>query len=179
MKITLIAGSNREQATSTLLVEYIGKLLAERGGHIDVLKLVQLPLPLFSPDQNQSNPHVLRLKESMLEADAVVLASPEYHGGMSGVLKNALDYLKKEHFALKPVLSAASAGGAVGTSCLTQMQNTVRNVHGINCPEWISIGGDKRGFDEQGVPENEIVRTRVQRVVDYFYNMVNMISTGN
>lgn len=104
-------------------------------------------------------------------ADAIVLSTPEYHGGMSGVLKNAIDFLNFEYFDGKLVLVCSSAGGSVGTSSLTQMQTTVRNLHGINSPEWISIGGQQRNFADNGEPESEEVRARVKRTVDFFLSL--------
>lgn len=79
----------------------------------------------------------------MYAADAIVLATPEYHSGISGVLKNALDHLNNQHFHGKVVLSMSSAGGATGTRSLQQLQAMVRNLHGINLPDWISIGGER------------------------------------
>lgn len=171
MKVVLIAGSNRRQSSSTQLIRHISSLLEKRNCETEVVDLYLQPLPLFNPDSDHSDKAVIKLKDSVQSADAIVLASPEYHGGMTGVLKNALDYLKKEHVAHKLVLSVTSAGGAVGTSCLIQMQTTVRYVHGLNCPEWISIGKDQKSFNSDGEPEHEAVKQRIERVIEYFLNL--------
>ncbi|MCE5171037.1 NAD(P)H-dependent oxidoreductase [Paenibacillus profundus] len=171
MRIVLIAGSNRKEATSTKLVRYMATQLEEKGHEAIVIDLYQLQLPLYCPDSNEDDANVIRLKESASSADAIVLATPEYHGSMSGVLKNALDYLSFEYVNNKVVLSASSAGGAVGVSSLTHLQTIVRNLHGINCPEWVSIGGDFRQFTEENQPQHANVIQRVNKTLDYFLTL--------
>jgi len=145
MKIALLAGSNRKGASSTSLVKLIAKRMEQNQIQATVFDLAEWQLPIYSPDEDYTNHDgVRRLRRLMLEADGIVLSTPEYHASISGALKNALDYLGQDHFRGKPVLSISSAGGPVGVSSLTQLQAIVRNLHGINSPHWISIGGDQR-----------------------------------
>jgi NAD(P)H-dependent FMN reductase len=176
MKIMIIAGSNRTGATSTKLCRYISGILVEEGHDVSLFELLEKPVPFYSKSPELEKDDNLReLKRTALEADAFVLASPEYHNAPTGLLKNALDHLGFDHFDSKVVLSVCSTGGAVGTSTLQQLQTIVRAVHGVNCPEWISIGGEQRAFDEQGVPIHAPVRDRVQRVVRYFTGMAQKL----
>lgn len=87
-------------------------------------------------------------------------------------MKNALDYMGVEHFCNKVVLSVSSAGGAVGVSSLTHLQSIVRSVHGINCSEWICIGGAARQFTADGCPVHDQVVQRVQKTLDHFLKLV-------
>jgi len=171
MKIAIIAGSNRKESTSTKLCRYIRTIAEQHGHEVALIDLNATPLPLYSPDDDSTDSNVQLLKDATKSADAIVLSSPEYHGSVSGVLKNAIDYLGFEQFDGKAVLSVSSTGGAVGVSTLQQLQTIVRNVHGINCPEWISIGGDNRKFADNGEPESENIRARVHRTVDYFLKL--------
>ncbi|TBL81293.1 NADPH-dependent FMN reductase [Paenibacillus thalictri] len=172
MKITIIAGSNRENATSTMLCRYMARVLEEMGCSVNLFELYHHPLPLYAPKVECADPNVRHLERIVKEADGVILATPDYHGSLSGVLKNALDYLGFDHFDGKIVLSASSSGGAVGVSPLTHLQTVVRNVHGINCPEWISIGGEFRRFTPEGEPEHEKTKERIARALQYFLRMV-------
>ncbi len=63
-------------------------------------------LPLFNPDlESKPAPALTRLKQQLLSADVLVLASPEYAHGISGVMKNLLDHLVSgEEFVDKPVV---------------------------------------------------------------------------
>jgi len=183
MKIVIIAGSKRKEATSTRLAAYIQGLAEQAGNQVSFIDLYQSPVPFYSPDEDHEDHQGLaRLKQAMNEADAVVLATPEYHSGSSGVLKNALDHLSQDHFEGKAVLSVSSAGGSVAVSSLTQLQTIVRNLHGINCPEWISIGGDQRKSFQAGIAAGDIqpnVEQRVQRVVDSFLEVAAALVRRN
>jgi azobenzene reductase len=170
--ITIVAGSNRKNATSTQLCRHLQQVLESKGCTVTLINLYELPLPFYSPDNVPIDANLNVLVEALHKADGIVLATPDYHGSVSGVLKNALDFVGFAEFDGKVVLSASSSGGAVGISPLQQLQTIVRNVHGINCPEWISIGGEQRSFTVEGEPANEKTRLRVQRTLQYFVEMV-------
>jgi NAD(P)H-dependent FMN reductase len=176
MNVTILAGSNKKASTSTKLCRYLSRLLEEKGCRVTLFDLYERPVPLFTPDdRNPPDENLAVLKQAMLQADAIVLSTPDYHGGISGVLKNAIDHLGFDHFDSKAVLSVASTGGAVGVSPLQQLQVIVRGVHGVNCPEWISIGGDNRQFDAEGEPVNPMVKERAMRTIAYFVQMANAL----
>lgn len=180
MKITIIAGSNHGAATSTRLATYIQFLATQEQHDVTLIDLYRTPLPFYTPEDDGDNHEALgAFKQAMLSAEAIVLATPEYHSGISGVLKNALDHVGKDHFNDKAVLSVSSSGGAVAVSSLTQLQTVVRNLHGINCPEWISIGGDQRKSFRTDVGFEDIhpdVEKRIRRVVTYFLGLAEQLS---
>ena len=62
-------------------------------------------MPLFNPDIEETDPlSVATLRNQIIAADALIIASPEYAHGITGVLKNALDWLVgSEAFINKPV----------------------------------------------------------------------------
>ncbi|OPA77758.1 NADPH-dependent oxidoreductase [Paenibacillus selenitireducens] len=179
MNIVIIAGSNRKSATSTHLAEYIAKLIRQRNHQVTWIDLYHSPLPFYSSDQSYAEiAAVTDFKHAILQADAVVLASPEYHGSISGVLKNALDFVSKDHFSGKAVLSISSAGGAVGISSLQQLQAIVRNLHGINAPEWISIGGSQRKSFEASLDVYEVsqdIDDRIHRALGAFLELARLV----
>lgn len=180
MKIVIIAGSNHSAATSTRLAEYMKHLITQEGHHVTLIDLYQTPLPFYTPEHDGQGHEALgAFKQTLMEAEGIVLTTPEYHSSISGVLKNALDHVGQDHFNNKAVLSVSSAGGAVAVSSLTQLQTIVRNLHGINCPEWISIGGDQRKSFRGNVDYADIqpdVEKRVQRVVGSFLGLAQQLS---
>jgi FMN reductase len=79
-------------------------------------------LPIYSPDDPERSPATLELIDAVRAADGVVIASPGYHGGVSGMVKNALDYLEDLRDDERPYLS----GRAVGCiACAAGWQATV------------------------------------------------------
>lgn len=178
MKITMIAGSNREGATSTYLLLYIERLLKAQHISVTLVNLRELQLPLYSPDTQVPHANAQFLIEKVTHADGLILATPEYHGSISGMMKNALDYMNPSHVSGKPVLSVSSAGGPVGVSSLSHLQTIVRNLHGVNCPEWISIGFGSNRFDPNGRPLDDGMRDRVENAVSTFVNLTQLLAAG-
>ncbi|KRE82464.1 NADPH-dependent FMN reductase [Paenibacillus sp. Soil766] len=171
MKVTLIAGSNRANASSTLLLRYVQTLLEAKEVTVRFIDLAELQLPLFSPDNWDFHPNVKLLLEAVVDSDGLLLATPEYHGSISGTLKNALDYITGNQVAGKAVLSVSSAGGPLGVSSLTHLQTIVRNLHGINCSDWISVGYGSNTLGPDGAPLDEKMRDRVRDAVNSFANL--------
>ena len=182
MNVIIIAGSNHKAATSTRLSEYVRDFIAAEGHQVTLFDLYRKPLPFYSPEGGYGSAeasHVQELQQGMHAADAIILATPEYHSGISGVLKNALDHLGQDHFRDKAVLSMSSAGGVVGVSSLTQLQTIVRNLHGINSPEWVSIGGAQRNWFTDAHTDNEgsggEIVERIKRVTRSFLDLAGRI----
>ncbi|MCI3923792.1 NAD(P)H-dependent oxidoreductase [Paenibacillus sp. TRM 82003] len=173
MNITIIAGSNRKDASSTKLLRYMETKLQRRHFTVTFVDLYADPVPLYAPDdEGAPDANVARLLRAVREADGLVIGTPEYHGSISGALKNALDYLGSSLVSGKPALSVSSAGGAAGVASLTQLQAILRNLHAVNSPEWVSLGGHQQRFDADGVPAEESVRARVERAVDVFASLI-------
>lgn len=136
-------------------------------------------MPLYSPDSEVVPPEADLLITAVKQADGLILATPEYHGSLSGSLKKALDYLDNSHVAGKPVLPVSSAGGPLGISSLTHLQGIIRNLHGILCPEWVSIGDGQPVFDRDGVPQNMEIIQRIDQAVEQFIGLVRKLGDGS
>jgi hypothetical protein len=87
MKIVIITGSNRRNSASTRMARFVGERLKTGGHSVDLWDLYTKPLPFYDPDEEIEPESVVQLARAVTEADAVVLATPEYHGSLSGVLK--------------------------------------------------------------------------------------------
>lgn len=92
MKILAISGSLRAASNNTALLRAVARL-APAGIAVDVYRDLG-NLPLFNPDIEATGPPpVASLRAQLLAADAVLIASPEYAHGVTGALKNALDWM--------------------------------------------------------------------------------------
>ena len=103
MKVLALSGSLRAASVNTALLRATARL-APSG--IDVRFCAEIAaLPLFNPDLEPRVPApVAALRDAVGAADALIIASPEYAHGVTGVIKNALDWLVSfEPFAHKPV----------------------------------------------------------------------------
>ena len=102
MKIVTLSGSLRAGSINSALLQALASLAPP--GMTVVATNIGL-LPLFNPDLEAALPTaVVRFHAEISAADALVIASPEYAHGVSGVIKNALDWLVGlEAFAGTPV----------------------------------------------------------------------------
>jgi chromate reductase len=92
IQILAISGSLRESSINSALLRAAARL-APPGA---VIRLCDMPgkLPLFNPDLENALPDVVvQFRREVAEAGALLIASPEYAHGVTGVMKNALDWL--------------------------------------------------------------------------------------
>ena len=97
--------------------------------------------------------------EAVNWADAFVLASPDYHGSMSGALKNFLDHYWAE-FAGK-LFGYICASHEKGLTVMEQMRTAVRQCYGWSLPYGVAFNGDQ-DFDAEGNITRPLVAERLQ-----------------
>ncbi|HYX57353.1 MAG TPA: NAD(P)H-dependent oxidoreductase [Nitrososphaeraceae archaeon] len=164
-----IAGSMREQSYSTRGLKLVLEEVKKYDSESDVLELRRLNLPLYDPsgDTSHEPSSYININNNLLErittalkwADAFVLASPDYHGSMSGGMKNFLDYFW-EDFAGK-TFGYIVASHEKGLTVADQMRTAVRQCYGWSMPYNISINGEK-DFDSEGNLVNSALAKRVK-----------------
>ena len=112
-----ISGSLRSQSTNTAILK---SLCARLGDQAEMSLFALNDIPLYNADiETQALPaSVAALKEAIAQADGLIICSPEYNYGTSGVLKNALDWASRPGFNSplknKPVLIMTSSPGVLG-----------------------------------------------------------------
>ncbi|GMG74005.1 MULTISPECIES: NADPH-dependent FMN reductase [Priestia] len=126
MNILIINGSPRETGRTTQVTRELHKSYQS-----SFLDLSQLSLPIFTGEPHQYEIEEVKvLTEAIEKADGILLATPEYHGAMSGALKNAFDFLNSAYFAHKPVaLVAVSGGGKGGINALNNLRTVTRALY--------------------------------------------------
>ncbi|MGE4431991.1 MAG: NADPH-dependent FMN reductase [Sphingobium sp.] len=136
-----ISGSLRTGANSTAILTTLANLVADRA---DLTLHSIADVPLYNGDfEGDKLPDSVRaLKAAIAGADGLVLISPEYNYGISGVLKNALDWASRPAFASplkgKPVLMmTSSAGPTGGVRAQQQLRTTLAATlsRAVACPE--------------------------------------------
>ena len=103
MNILAICGSLRAASLNSAMLRAMARL-ADNNTQITLFDGMA-DLPLFNPDIEASDPAaVAAFREQIISADALLIASPEYAHGITGVMKNALDWMVScEAFVNKPV----------------------------------------------------------------------------
>lgn len=114
-KLLGLSGALRTNSTNTKLLREAARLFGECSYEAAALRL-----PLYDGDAEEAEgvpPAVMRLAEQIAAADAVLISTPEYNKGPSGVLKNALDWVSRTKLAPwkgKPVAVMSAAAGRAG-----------------------------------------------------------------
>lgn len=154
-----ISGSLRKGSFNTQLMREGARLFAPA-------EFVEgdLRLPLYDGDLESAEgiPALVQtLADQIAAADAVIIASPEYNQSLTGVLKNALDWVSRtdgKPWLGKPVAivgaAAGRAGGARGAYALRLAMMPFR-AHVLPGPE-VQVAGAAREFDDNGTLKNEI-----------------------
>jgi azobenzene reductase len=157
IRILAVGSSMRENSYSTLAAKLVLQLSKNYGTETRLLDLRQTELPIYNPeDSSESNTQVQRLVKW---ADAFILASPDYHGSMSGVMKNFLDHFWAE-FAGK-LFGFICASHEKGLTVMDQMRTAVRQCYGWSLPYGISINGDE-DFNDREEITNALLNKRLR-----------------
>jgi NAD(P)H-dependent FMN reductase len=133
-----VAGSTRKGSYSTRALKIALDHAKSHGAEVRLLELNRTVLPLYDPSAPASK-EVEDAAEAIAWADAFILASPDYHGSMSGALKNFLDHFYEE-FAGK-VFGYIVASHEKGLTVMDQMRTAVRQCYGWSMPYGVSING--------------------------------------
>lgn len=163
-----VTGSLRQDSYSTLGLKIVLEEAIKYGSESYLLDLRELNLPLYNPGgptsnestSNSTSKNALERTATALKwADALILASPDYHGSMSGTLKNFLDYFWEE-FAGK-TFGYIVASHEKGLTVADQMRTAIRQCYGWSMPYNISINGEK-DFDSKGTLVNSTLAKRLK-----------------
>jgi NAD(P)H-dependent FMN reductase len=167
--VAALVGSLREQSYTRLATREVLDAAETRGATTDLLDLRELALPVFDGDEREAG-DADELTRRVGEADAVLLATPVYHGSYSSVLKNALDYCGFDEFDHTTVGLLAVAGGGFPSPALDHLRIVGRSVNAWVIPHQVAIPHVSRHF-ENGVLVDENLRDRVdtlgERLVQY------------
>lgn len=151
VKIVGIAGSLRSDSYSQKALEIAAQRVEALGAKVEILDLRTMNLPFCNGgDDYPDYPDVQRLSQAVKAADGLILATPEYHGGVSGVLKNALDLLSFEELSGKVTGLISVLGGQPNSNALNDLRLILRWVHGWVIPEQVAIAQAWKAFGEDG-----------------------------
>ncbi|BAZ18081.1 NADPH-dependent FMN reductase [Calothrix sp. NIES-4071] len=165
VKIVGIAGSLRKDSYSQLALEIAAQRLQALGAEVEILDLRLLNLPFCDGgDEYAEYPDVEKLQNAVKNADGLILATPEYHGSVSGVLKNALDLMSFDQLSGKVTGLISVLGGQPNSNALNDLRVIMRWVHAWVIPEQIGIGQVWKAFS----PEGKLVDEKLSQRFDQF-----------
>jgi FMN reductase len=127
------------------------------GARTNLISGALLQLPLYQPENLDRGEHARFLVTELARADGIIVGSPGYHGSISGLVKNALDYAEDLRADVRPYFSGRAVGciataagwpGAVNT--LGALRDIVHALRGWPTPLGAAINSTENVFDEAG-----------------------------
>jgi FMN reductase len=138
------------------------------GAAVELFAGSALNLPMYAPDALERTDEARKFISALQRAHGVILASPGYHGSISGLIKNALDYtedLRRDHLPYLEgravgLIACASGWQATGTT-LSAMRSVVHALRGWPTPLAVAINTTETPFDADGVPGDSRIATQL------------------
>jgi azobenzene reductase len=170
MQVALVIGSVRKERQSHKVAHYLEKVLKQRGIMTDLIDLLKYPLPIYGlpTEQPDELENIKWMSDRLMDADAMILVTPEYHGTFSGALKNTLDHFWVE-FQKKPIgVAAASVGMFGGLNASTQLQHVILSLGAYPLPLKLLIPQIQLAFDDLFEANSDDIIKSTRRFVDEF-----------
>jgi FMN reductase len=170
-----IGGSTSAASVTNLLLRACLEATAARGARTVAFTGVQLAgLPIFDANVEVAAPAAGSLVAAVRDADAVIIATPGYHGGMSGLVKNAIDHLEPLRGDARPYLDGRAVGVIVSASgwqacgtTLVSVRSAIHALRGWPTPFGVTVNSAEQHpaadgtFDERITGALQILATQL------------------
>jgi FMN reductase len=167
VKVVGICGSLRRDSFTRMALQLALQGAEEAGAQTWMINLSDFQL-IFCDGKDDESAYpedVFRLREEVEAADGIILATPDYHGGYSGVLKNALDLMGGRQFKGKITGLVGVSGGAIGGfGAMNSLREVCRSLHAWVIPEQVAIAEAWNAFDKAGNLKDAELEKRLKEV---------------
>lgn len=173
-----IVGTNSDNSTNRILLQFIQKHFADKAT-IEICKIKDLPA--FDKPENQEAPEeVQKIANKIIEADGVIISTPEYNHSIPAILKCAFEWFTftTRPFVDKPVMITGASYGRLGSS---RAQAHLRQI--LDSPELKArimpsseflVGHSLQAFDENGNLKDQSKIKELEENFDDFMQFVEI-----
>jgi NAD(P)H-dependent FMN reductase len=155
LRIMAVAGSIQQNSVTRIVIQDIAEQLKTSGCEVDLLDFQKESLALYNPDTARDQPGYAALQARVERADVFVLGTPDYHGSLSGAMKNFLDHFWRE-FAGK-LIATVVASHEKGLTVTDQLRTIARQCYAWCLPYGVSF------TDKMDVKDGQIVSDNLRR----------------
>lgn len=189
VKILIFSGSSRKNSLNKRLATIVHNLL-ENDNRVDAsfINLRDYNLPIYDGDLEAKSglpQKASELKRLFVESDGFIIASPEYNGSISPLLKNAIDWVSRAESSDEPPLIAfigkvaaimsASPSTLGGLRGLVALRMMLENIYVVVHPHQVTIRSADKAFARDGSLTKEDDLKRVKECVENFVDFVQKI----
>ena len=185
IRILALSGSSRRGSLNQKLLDQAALGARANGAEVTSIRLSDFELPIYDADWEAEYglpKGAQALKALLADSQGLLIATPEYNGGYTALLKNALDWMSRPNgFPSGKVAALVSASpgllGGVKSQLSLQIVLNKLGVH-VN-PESFALGAAHQFFDAEGSLKDANVESAVRRVGAALAEMVIRIGTGD
>lgn len=176
--LLVFSGSLREGSYNQKLATIAAGLARDAGAEVSLISLRDYRLPMFDEDLEAAegkSENAIQLKALFLRADGFIIASPEYNSGITGALKNSIDWVSRADSEDEPPLSAfkgktaaiisASPSGYGGARSLVQFRMLLENISVDVLPDEVSVPKAYEAFGPDGELLDETKQSALKELV--------------
>jgi NAD(P)H-dependent FMN reductase len=183
-RILAFAGSARAGSYNKKLVAAAAAAARAAGADVTLIDMADYPLPLYDADLESKDgipPNALELKKAFREHDGFLIASPEYNGSFTPLMKNVIDWVSRPVNGEKPYsgfegriagLLSASPGALGGMRSLGQLRALLENMRVMVIPDQKTLPKAHEAFAEDGTLKDEKLRTAVEAVANKLVTLI-------
>ena len=176
--ISLIIGTNRPGSNTRKVARLVEEIYSELKVPLRVLDLAQLPPEIFSPAAYAEKPKSFHpFAEAILQSDGLHVVTPEYNGGIPGILKYFIDMLKfPESFERRPVCFTGVAAGILGAlRPVEQLQAIFGYRNAYLYPERVFLPQIHNLLDDAGRLKDAELLGRLRKQTEGFVDFVERL----
>jgi len=152
-----LGGTTRPASSSEKALRYALSLAEAQGADVELFDGASINLPMYAPESPLRSDGARQLIAALRRAHGVILSTPCYHGSISGLVKNALDYTEDMSQDADPYLDGRAAGlivcghGWQSTGIvLSAFRSIIHALRGWPTPMGVAINTQVERFDEKG-----------------------------
>lgn len=175
-----IVGTNSDHSTNRQLLQFIQRHFADQA-KIEICEIKDLPA-FNKPKENKAPDEVQALADKIMEADGVIISTPEYNHSIPAILKSVLEWLSytSQPFIDKPIMITGASYGKLGSS---RAQAHLRQI--LDAPELKArimpsseflVGFSLQAFDEEGNLKDE---NKVKELEGIFSDFTQFVEITN
>jgi FMN reductase len=163
-----LGGTTRAGSSSEKALQYVLQKARELGAETELLAGPDLILPIYAPEIPERNATARHVVAVLRRAHGIIVASPGYHGSLSGLIKNALDYAEDMRDDEAPYFEGRSVGliacaygwQATGTT-LTALRSIVHALRGWPTPLGVAINTSEGNFDKDNIAAHPAIERQL------------------
>lgn len=180
-----IGGTTRPRSSTEKALRNALRICEEEGATTTLFAGAELAaLPLYAPESPERAPGALRLLEEIRRADGLIIGSPGYHGTISGLVKNAIDYIEdlredtRCYLTGVPVGLIATGAGWQGTvTTLESLRSIVHALRGWPTPLGVAINSTLAVFGQNGDVIDEKARIQLETMAREVFEFIRFRPT--